>query len=443
MAISIIGLLVLALIGMLVVGGIVAVVALLANPRTRSAGAAVVAIGLVVVVVGGFLLLGVALMVPAVQRSRVHAQAERARMEAYRGEADLERRAAEMETRGSEDGHIARIPVDVSEDTVSEDTVSEATPAEEPSPADDQPKTPAADGAAEETSAEEPASGGAASAEEAKPPAAEPRPQWVEKPPPSTADVYQMAIKTDPCPTRAECESKLPMALHEAIARYAEAQLNQSSEVAGQLQLTPQYIEQNIVQQKWPETKQISLGKWVQLHVLLQFDQGVEELIEKECEQIQQRLSVTRRLWYGAAGLGAVLAVLAVLFACLKIDQATERPCRGRLTLAAIGALLAVAAAALLAVRFIEAPPAAVHSVDWVPVNSVDSVAAQQGGHEISLVQVTRDHAKAGVVVLPIALLLLGGLVALVAFKKTRAIGLLLLAAVVLAIALGTLHLVA
>ena len=52
MAVSYFGLLLVLVLGLLVLGGIAAVVALLASPKTRAAGAGVVAIGRLVVLLG-------------------------------------------------------------------------------------------------------------------------------------------------------------------------------------------------------------------------------------------------------------------------------------------------------------------------------------------------------------------------------------------------------
>ena len=56
--VSYFGLIILVLVGLLAIGGIVGVVALLAHPKTRAAGGVVLAVGLMVLVVGGLLVFG-------------------------------------------------------------------------------------------------------------------------------------------------------------------------------------------------------------------------------------------------------------------------------------------------------------------------------------------------------------------------------------------------
>ena len=371
MGVSFFGLLAVAVIATLVIGGIVAVVAMLANPKTRAAGAALMVVGLVVVF--GVLLVAGLMVSFRATGVRQMARADLSRMEVAR-QAEENRRQAmgmemeEMERRASATGGTeSRIPLDPSQQTPAEEPPGTTVENETQTALDSGAETdPAAQPPADEP-AEEPSTGDApakdASSNGEPPPAAEQRPQWVGKPPQAEGPIYRVAVKTDPRPTSAECEGQLPVVLNKAVSAYAETRLGQSAQVARQVELTPQYIRENIVQQKWPEPVEISLGKWVQLHVLLQFDQGAKKLIQKQCEQVELRLeedrartAVFRRLCYGGTGLAAVLLLLSVLFAGLKIDQATGGSCRGRLGVGAGAAAVAVVAAACFAVICVQEP---------------------------------------------------------------------------------------
>jgi hypothetical protein len=259
-----------------------------------------------------------------------------------------------------------------------------------------------------------------------------------------------MAIKTDPRPTQRECESELPRLLHDAVGQYAETELGRSPEVAQQVQLPLTYIQDHIVKEKWPEPVQTkSWGKWVRLHVLLEFNPEAKQQIQKECEQAQRRLDeqwrqagVLRRLWYGGTGLAVVLALLSLLFACLKIDQATAGACRGRLFLASGAAILVVAGAAFVAIQFVQQYPVAPEvSSPSVPQVEPTAYGVFDPASPQPAAAVILHPAK--LAVLSIGLLLLGTLaVALSISRKARPIGLALLAllllggpAVVLAVA--------
>ncbi|MHC4181708.1 MAG: hypothetical protein ACYSWU_29825, partial [Planctomycetota bacterium] len=131
--VSIIGLLALAVIGMLVIGGIVGVVALLANPKTRAAGAAVLTIGLLVVLLGGLVLFGLFAgyrQVAYRERSATVAeQAHRAQMDAVRAAEEYERGATEGEGSETDPDNEAAIPLDApAEDTPEEPPAGQETP---------------------------------------------------------------------------------------------------------------------------------------------------------------------------------------------------------------------------------------------------------------------------------------------------------------------------
>lgn len=451
MAVAPSGLLVVLVLGLLFVGGITAVVVLLANPRTRAAGAVLLAIGLVVVVGGGFLLLGLSLTWPAVGRSRELARREATRVEATRRGQDLEmarQRAEMMKAEAQTAEEFRRNAADQMQPAPQVPAEQPAPPAAEAGapPAAD-PKTesppeaasPPADPAAA-PSGDTDASSKAkeAASKQAEPAAAEKRPEWVDSLTQSPGNVYQMAIKTDPRPTQQECESELPGVLRDAVRQYAETELDRSPEVARQVQLPLTYVQDHIVKEKWLEPVHVSLpGKWVRLHVLLEFDQEAKQQVQKECEQAQGRLdqqwqeaSVLRRLWCGGAGLGAVLILLSLLFAGLKIDQATDGARRGRLFLAGGAAALVLAAAACFGIYLLrravgmELGPPTVPQIEPAAYSVFDPGSPQPAAAAI--------FHPAKLTVLSIGLLLGTLAVALTISRRARPIGLALLALLLL-----------
>jgi hypothetical protein len=435
MAVSIFGLLMVVVLGLLLLGGGLAVIALLANPRTRAAGAVLLAVGLLVVVVGGFLVLGLSLTAPAIHRARSMAELQRARAE--------EARLRGMGFKQDNPQPVPQaLPERPSPQAGEAGTVPDPAPAEQPLPpaadgeappspdakAEAEPETPAA----AEQPAQAPSPGTDAApagpeqvAKQPEPPATEKRPPWVDQAPGRVGGVYRLAIKTDPRPTREECESELPGVVQGVITQYVESELKRSPEVARRVRLPLTYIQDHIVQQKWPEPVQISLGNWVRLHALLEFDQEANQQIGNQCQQAQQQLeeewqqaSVMRRLGYSGAGLAAVLALLSVLFACLKIDQATDGARRGRLFLAAAAVIVAVAGAACFAVQSLQQYPVAPDAVS--PASPAGELAAYSAPQLRSI--------QAPPVVFTLAVVLVAVIaVTLLASKRGRPVALVLL----------------
>jgi len=273
-------LLALALITIIVIVGLVATAALLANPRTRTIAAIFLTIGLAVLVVGApavYLLLAG----HTAQTQRQRAQAEQ--METLRAQAEARRVLAESPKEPA-------API-----------VDEATPADTAAP----------------TTA----------------------PEWLGMAPRQVGDVYRMAVKTDPRATLEECKSELPGLVDAAIDEYARTKLGQPERIARAVEL-PWSDARQLVKEQWVEPVATSFGEWTELHVLLEFDKTAKGLIERQCDEAV----VLGRLGYVGTGLAAVLALLGVLYAWLKIDLATAGRYRARLTCGAVAVVLAVAA---------------------------------------------------------------------------------------------------
>lgn len=457
---------ILVLIALVLIGGITGIVALLAHPKSRVAGAVLLGVMLVVLAVGG---LGFFYLISYRHVARSQRVAVEPAQQAQMGASGTARTFDEFQRRVVEPQYGR--PGNGSEGTIPLEAPTTPDPAERPSGAGTQAEPPGAEGtdsqadpkadanappdAGAEKPAEEPSAGAGDQAKKEKeeqpaatgvasdgpqPPKAEGPPAWVGKPPQSTGDVYRTTITTDPLRNAAECEGQLPDAVNQAVREYVETQLHRSSQVAQRVQLDLKTIQDKIVKERWLEPVRISLGEWKQLHALIEFDPQTKDRIVKECTLVQERLDQQReeavvvdRLYYSGIGLAAVLALLAVAFACLKIDQVTERPCRGRLAVMAIVFLLAIGLSACLAIRYVDGRPRQFQqSVDWTPVKSVVYAPSEYSGRATLPAAVTSFKSVGWIVALPVALLLLGGIVALVAYKRTRVAGLVLLAVVVI-----------
>jgi hypothetical protein len=261
----------------------------------------------------------------------------------------------------------------------------------------------------------------------------EPRPAWVNQAPGWVGDTYRMTVRTDPRPSREECEQELPDAVSEAVRVYAKSQLGCSSRIVRRLDMPA--MQRTLVKQTWPEPVDISFpGEWIQLHALLEFDEPHRNTISTQCDWIERELgsqdrstAAITRLWYAGTGLATVLMLLGVLFGCLKIDQATGGSCRGRVWLGGAAAVLMVAGLATLALTLATNYPTGVE---------VSAPAVSGGGASTDELAATgvpaggTVRATAGVgMLLLIPLLALGlGIVALlIAYKRTRVAGILLL----------------
>jgi len=166
-------------------------------------------------------------------------------------------------------------------------------------------------------------------------------PDWLGMAPRQVGNVYQVTVKTDPRATRQECERELPTLTDAAIKEYARTKLGQPARIVGEVEL-PWSDARKLIKEQWAELVATSFGQWTELHVLLEFDPRAKGLIEQECN----RAIVAGRLWYVGTGLAAVLALLSVLYAALKIDLTTGGRYRTRLTWAAVGIALVVATTA-------------------------------------------------------------------------------------------------
>ncbi|HUT12338.1 MAG TPA: hypothetical protein VMY42_17705 [Thermoguttaceae bacterium] len=164
-------------------------------------------------------------------------------------------------------------------------------------------------------------------------------PDWLGIAPRQVGDVYQVAVKTDPRATREECESELPGLIGAAVEEYARTKLGRPAQIAREAEL-PWSDARQLIKEQWAEPVATSFGQWTELHVRLEFDATVKGLIEQECDQAV----VVGRLGYVGTGLAAVLALLGVLYASLKIDLATAGRHRARLTCGAIAVAVAVVA---------------------------------------------------------------------------------------------------
>ena len=168
------------------------------------------------------------------------------------------------------------------------------------------------------------------------------RPHWVDNPPQPSPDTYEVAINSEPWKTRLECERALADKIDLAVDDYVAWRLGEKARSF--VRLPHSYVRHNVIQEQWLEKVHSSVGDMLNLHALLRFDSQTDKAIEEQWHQ----LLVTGRIVGSAAILGALVALLTVIYGYLKIDLATGGVYRWRLRLAA-GALIAAVAAGMAA----------------------------------------------------------------------------------------------
>jgi hypothetical protein len=209
------------------------------------------------------------------------------------------------------------------------------------------------------------ASGKAVSANTAKTASAPKRPDWVGKPPflfrldgaasfpdyyrvvnskSREGDCYVMSVSTDPYSTPLECEAKIPEVLQSAVNYFVERYPR--PQWLNYVQLSPDQLRQLVVAE-YEETKDFSVGKMTQIHLLLNFDRKAKTLID---EAINFRLFNNRAAVAGAGFVGLWL-LLAVFWGYLKLDLTTKGAYRKRLRAAAGFAILIIVTMGFLVLR--------------------------------------------------------------------------------------------
>ena len=181
----------------------------------------------------------------------------------------------------------------------------------------------------------------------------EERPEWVGVEGRKADGVYQKAVIVGPYSTLEECDENLPAEFARAMAEYVEKDLELGPRAARLVRLPQDYVEQFVVARKpghtdqwqqWERSRDYSVGRMFERHVLLQFDGKVNAHIRDQWDKV-----IVKERLAGLGGLAAlVLLLLATAYGYLKIDLATKGAYRGRLRLATAAAILAVIAVGLL-----------------------------------------------------------------------------------------------
>jgi hypothetical protein len=139
------------------------------------------------------------------------------------------------------------------------------------------------------------------------------RPSWIGISSGRHGDVYRAAVVSGPYTTRAECDANLPAELQRALHDFTKAYLG--SQAARRVTLSEEQLHEQ-VKEEWEETLNTGVGPMIQLHALAEFDRRTQELVQ----DAWRTAVVADRVHQAAAGLAAVLGLLTVAYAGLKIS---------------------------------------------------------------------------------------------------------------------------
>jgi hypothetical protein len=182
--------------------------------------------------------------------------------------------------------------------------------------------------------AEEPASG-------PKEPSSSARPEWLDRPARVSEGVYEAVVTAGPWDTPAECYASLPDAVERGVQQFITQYLGE--EAAGRISLPVDYVNAEILKEKYPETVDSpSFGRMTRVHALLQFDRKVKDRVREDWARLQRE----QRLVYAGGGLGGLLLLMSIVYGYLKIDLATKGAYRGRLRVLSAAMILGLSTAA-------------------------------------------------------------------------------------------------
>lgn len=367
MAVSFVGLFVLAGLAALVFLAVLGLITLLTNPRTRDVAkillGGLAAIVLLAVLVGG-LFLGVARQ--HVQHEITRRDATTARLkaigermhaehagalEAVEPSAAVEEKAPELASESADDTPPASAASDaeappnprergITDEAVDVDAIESSEDIDDVSVAEEvEPKSQAADEPVEEaaTSPEEPEESNVGELSVAPLPD-DNRPAWVERKPYKEGSVYYWPVAADPRPDADQAELEaLPEALQGAVADYISQKLRLGSLATRQVHLDPTYVRDQLVgEDVWVEPRNSPVGEFFRVHALVKFDREANTLIRETWDQ--ERLQ--GRIWSAGGFLAMVLFFLSLVYCYLKIDQVTDGSRRRLLRFAAILVIL-------------------------------------------------------------------------------------------------------
>lgn len=181
----------------------------------------------------------------------------------------------------------------------------------------------------------------------AEPNSAPLKPAWIDESIESSDGIHRVHIETLPFEDANRCRDELEMRIVAEAQSYSEKTFGygqiepsadylgkkiEASEAAGNYYLEKTEYHYGTLN---PETRVMHTA-----HLLLEFNQQKDL---SYFEKLSRRAMAKYRVYYASAGLAAVLVLLTTLYGYLRLDQVTAGRARGRLRMAAVGVIVALA----------------------------------------------------------------------------------------------------
>jgi len=126
-------------------------------------------------------------------------------------------------------------------------------------------------------------------------------------------EVYVTTVTAGPYSSDEECDRALGAVIDQAIADYAEKEFPHPAE--GTVKLDSEIVQHHLIQDRYRQTLDSSVGPMRQEDVLLVFDAKIRSAIEHQWRAIV----VASRLQIAAIGSGAVLLILGGVYSLLRL----------------------------------------------------------------------------------------------------------------------------
>jgi len=157
------------------------------------------------------------------------------------------------------------------------------------------------------------------------------RPDWVDVPPKRVGNLYRVAISAGPYKTIPECHRALESELRQVFRhRLEQLNLGHSQPSLETLGLGLDFVLREICRMEWTETTEPSFGKMKTVHVLMEFDNAVDDQIRIAYRNYHRSFRIAQV--GGIAGL--VVGTLALIYGLLQLDTWTRGYYTKRLFLA-------------------------------------------------------------------------------------------------------------
>ena len=172
-----------------------------------------------------------------------------------------------------------------------------------------------------------------------------PPPEWITNPPKPVGKVYRVVVSSDPFSTEQECFDQLEEQFYAELQEYMERTLPESQrelvsrQTVSAMGVPVIYFLNNVCRESYVELVESSVGAMKKVHVLMEFDSGVQRELTDKWTAYHRSLGLA----LVAKISTLVLGTLALGFALLQVDTWTRGYYTTRLLVGVPVAIIAVA----------------------------------------------------------------------------------------------------